>query len=912
MPARLAIAADTLPPWVQHWLSLGGRARCLKGSRIAPGEVLVLDGRELGPSPSVEPGALVVEASPAQVNALVGQSVLVLASPLEDHALAKRIWALLSGPSQPVRIAGQTLDVAQRRLGEQELTEQEAALLEVLVTAEGRVVPRVELYRRVWGYRSTPQGRAADFAVMRLRRKLSPGGGPSPLVTVRGQGFRLEQVERVLPAAPGLPALSGPLIGRTADLQAVTAALADGSVSLIGAPGVGKTRLALQMAHESDARWVNLAGATSKADVIERVAAGLGLSLPSQGDRAAALAQSLGPTPVILDECEGAIDALAALVRTWPSVLCTSRRPVAGTRVVDLQPLESEHAVALLTLRAREAGVEPEQDLTALANALDGLPLALELAAARLRTLSPDQLMARLDQRLELLRGGKDRHATLRTALDASWAMLDGAQRNTLVAATTFRGGFQLEALEALYPDALDPLEHLVEHGLVRVRRRDMRFSLLESIRSWGGDHQERDPALPQASRLRTLHSEWFARLGGDDCRRGLHGADRRKVEAELERELANLRHAAKWEEAPVGCTLALVIGLSRHGSLDQRLDSVRAVKLRYGGPQLARLLLEEGRLLRMKGQPAACLPLLTRSWELADEPGFRALLDLHIGWTDPSQRESRFNRALETYTRIGDDAGRADALSMLGRVRMTEGALSEARCYLESGLALTRRAGNQHVELITLGRLAPLVYFEGDTAGAVRVMEQALNLARRRRDPVEHVLLGNRGWLRVILGQPGGIEDIEAALDGMGPAYSRPERAIATANLGRAYAVKGQIDLANTTLLQAEGLAGGDLKARRVVAQHRGDLCVLRGLSPLAAWQDARELAREAGEKMALNAVRIRLAVYSCQDTTSLAAEAGPWLSRFSKALLGQDEPDEGESALCAALLSRSANRGD
>lgn len=391
---------------------------------------------------------------------------------------------------------------------------------------------------------------------------------------------------RSLESAPGnLPRQVTTFVGREREVGMLSDLVRERPlVTLTGVGGVGKTRLALQVAAEivldfPDGAWLcGLAAVLDPGAVWEAV--GNGVQAPRQNGRATetSVVEYLGAKRalLVLDNCEHLLDAAAevadAVARECPgvTVLATSREglAVAGEQIVavrslglpsdadSVEVLESVEAVRLFCDRAHDVNREFElTDRNAAAVAqlcrrLDGIPLAIELAAARARSLSPEDLVSRLDQRFKLLTRGSraalERHQTLRNTIDWSYNLLTPQEQEGLCRLSVFVGGCTLDASEAILgDDAIDLLSQLVEKSLVIADEDEggTRYRLLETIRQYA---QDRLDDAGDAGELRRRHAECYISLV-DAALPGLRGREQIATATRLARDTENFRAVLDW-----------------------------------------------------------------------------------------------------------------------------------------------------------------------------------------------------------------------------------------------------------------------------------------------------------------------------------------------------------------------------
>ncbi|TLS43069.1 AfsR/SARP family transcriptional regulator [Streptomyces montanus] len=441
------------------------------------------------------------------------------------------------------------------------------------------------------------------------RRELRDELGTDP-----GAGLKAVQQELLRGEAPvarhGVPHEPNPLLGRDEDIAAVERLLrASRAVTVVGPGGLGKTRLAYAVSRRAEQRvvyFVPLAGVTADEDVAVEVASALGAGEGRHGavsghapaDPVSGILGVLGSGPalLVLDNCEQVIGGAAGLVRALVSsskdlrVLATSRAPLGLTSeaVYALPELALDTSVELFTQRARAArpGVElPTDALAELCRHLDGLPLAVELAAARVRVLSVPEIARRLGDRFALLRGGArdvpERHRTLHAVVEWSWNLLEDEARAAMRTLSVFPGGFCGEAAEqVLGEDALFLLEQLADQSLLTVADTPagVRFRMLETVREFsaaqrteaGEDEEAVGRFLAWARDFGVANHDWL--LGSQP------GTAWERIRAEQDNLVLALRHALARTDGPTTAALTAVLAaLWSTGSNYPRLTALAA-----------------------------------------------------------------------------------------------------------------------------------------------------------------------------------------------------------------------------------------------------------------------------------------------------------------------------------------------
>ena len=512
-----------------------------------------------------------------------------------------------------------------------------------------------------------------------------------------------------------LPVPQTPFLGRRRELAEVDEMLLRPGVrllTLVGPGGTGKTRIALQAAADAADRypagvqWVALAPLADAALVPDVVAAALGAK--------GSLAEFIGDRAmlVVVDNMEHVIAAapeLPRLLAACPNLnlLVTSREllRVPGEHAYPVPPLAPAEGLELFVAQARaaEPGFTPGPAIAELCARLEQLPLALELAAARVRVLSAEQLLDRLGQRLDVLKGGRgvdERQQTLRATIQWSHDLLDPEERRLFAALAVFAGGCTLEAAEQVCGADIDVLQSLVDKSLVRARESG-RFWMLETIRQFAAEGLARSN---DQEPLRRRHAEYFIALAesanlsqyaeGGEARQGLLAGEQPNVRAVLE-------WALERREADLGARMALAV---------QQLWAA--------------------------GQPAEGIRWFDTFLafdDLSDKLRARALCSAGGMADHDSQRELAHRRYLESlavYRQLEDEDGLAFVLMHLGHSYWYQGDPGAARDAARESLEICRRRGLRRQESQVLGLLGDLEFEDGDPAAGFELLEQATDMA--------------------------------------------------------------------------------------------------------------------------------------------------------------------------------------
>ena len=555
-----------------------------------------------------------------------------------------------------------------------------------------------------------------------------------------------------------LPVQSTPLVGRERELAEAGALLREQRfLTIVGPPGSGKTRLALQLAADAaddfeHVWWVGLQEVHDPELVEPTIAQTVGARADLAGHLRACKAlllvdnveQVLGCAPLL-----GELVAAAGGLK----LLATSREPLRLTaeQQYPVPPLPDSDAVALFHERAR--AVRPDfaanGAVTEICRRLDGLPLAIELAAARVKLLAPDALLERLEQTLPLLTGGArdlpERQRTLRATIEWSYDLLEPHEQDLMARLSVFAGGWTLAAAEAVCNCDLDTLGSLIDKSLVRELK--SRFSMLETIREYARERlAEQDPA----EEIRRRHAAYFLTAAEELADEGWSVYESADIDW-FTAELDNLRTALDWfrDQPDSEPELRLAVACNQFwyqcGYWTEGRQRLEAALSRAGGAPAdmrIRAALAASHFSWNQGDWTRGKALAEDARALHDEhglPGFLYLAAINLavceaGLGNRGRARELYKSALSHARAEGEDVIAATILNNLGNVALADGDLVAARPYIEESTAMNRRLGRANSIANNLIDLGFIALAEGHTDKAAAAFGESLALCRAER----------------------------------------------------------------------------------------------------------------------------------------------------------------------------------
>ncbi len=621
--------------------------------------------------------------------------------------------------------------------------------------------------------------------------------GDARIVLEESAGLSSSRSSRITSPAEtpsNLPRQRTTFVGREHELQQIVQLLRDASlVTLTGSGGCGKTRLALRTAELMIAHapagccFVDLAPVVDPELVDQACAEALGLSEPPGSALLATITAHLQSRDMLLvvDNCEHLLHAASrlidAILNTCPDtrVIATSREAlgIQGERTCRVPSLSLPEpgrsntndlleceAVRLFVDRAsstnpgfalNEANAEA---VATICRRLDGIPLAIELAAARMKALTAPQIAQRLDDRFRLLTGGSrtslPRQQTLRATIDWSYEQLGPAERALLRSLGVFIGGWTLESATAVCADddmgefqILDLLTRLIDKSMVLVDHQgeDARYRLLETVRQYA---REKLLEAGEGPALRDRHLAHFLQTT-DEATDRLSGPDQEQVVEALERDHDNYRAAIDWAigEHRAEDALRLVSGLSHFWSLHSHHAEAlhhfeSALNVPGADPSALRgaVLCRASWCALVRGQMEHAEDLAQRGFKMArDYEDLTSVVvacitlgALCINRNDCAGAIEHFTASLEASRRLGSPTGEASGLNNLAEVHFVAGDYDRARQFSDEALALIRRIGNPHLEGWTLSCQGAIATAQGQFGEARALFRGALTLLDR------------------------------------------------------------------------------------------------------------------------------------------------------------------------------------
>lgn len=699
----------------------------------------------------------------------------------------------------------------------------------------------------------------------------------------------------VMTQSHNLPEDLSTFVGRVRERADVARLIvANRLVTLIGSGGAGKTRLAIAVARDvmmsfGDGVWLaELAGLSDESLLLQTVALAVGARETRGRDLPDVLIENLRPrkTLLLLDNCEHLLNACAGLVarllRECPhvQVLITSREPLGlpgesvwrvpslalpdRDDVFTIDALARTEAVWLFVERARSN--LPEFRLTEenagsvarICRKLDGIPLAIELAAARASVLSPGEIDARLDDRFELLtssgQGVTSRQQTMRASIDWSYALLDAEEQLLFDRLSVFPHDFTLAAVESvcaddMLRDVFNPLARLVDKSLVLADplRHDQttRYRLLDTLHVYGA---ERLAARGESERLQRDHARWFLDQA-EQAGRAIHGPEQRDWLHWVDQEDANVRAALEWslehDETEIALRLCSALGWA-WGAVGRATESRARFERTLAHPSsasypLLRIRVSSflGMMYLIGGDLVAAERLIDETVEAAERLGDDvSLLLLSIARAQIMQdsRDPEVSRATDhamtLAKRLGDSWYSIRIIEVKARNALRRGDLAEASALLAEGVRLARSAGDVWSLAQILNNLGDVARSQGKHVEAGELYEESLNLRETLDIPgLTPSLRHNLGYVALAAGDPArALRFFRETMAEYARAGDR--RGMAECLMGTAAVAAARGEDTNAARLFAAGTAALDKLGAWIWPANRADVARWEGLA--------------------------------------------------------------------------------
>lgn len=748
------------------------------------------------------------------------------------------------------------------------------------------------------------------------------------------------------PQKDNLPIPLTTLIGRKKEIDEVNDWLSKGRlVTIRGTGGGGKTRLAIAVARSltsqfSDGVWfVELQSVTDPMLVVYSMARVLGIAEQPGQDMEQILIAVLGARSLllILDNCEHLIDACAGLVSRLLAacanlrILVTSRQPLGITGEqqylvsplalppseisTGAEPLHTTHTPTILLMYSsiqlfveRVRNVSPTFELhfhnaravNAICHQLDGIPLAIELAAARTSSLSVEEISQRLNNAFALLTVGDSkalrRHETLRALIDWSYDLLTEAEKTLLSHLSVFRGGWLLEAAEAVYDkgrvteeafddvEVLNLLTSLVAKSLVvaETQKEHTRYRLLETIQQYARDRlAERE----DGERVRARHQAFFVALA-EEAFQHLEALDAPLWLLRLEAEFDNLRLAIQGNDSEARLRMASALSgfWATRGYYDEArkwlTETLANVEATICPIVRAHVLHAAGLMARIQGDYPESRSLSTQSLYLSQQLGdklgtARSLRNLgHVIMVqgDCATARDTYEQSLTLCQEMGDKRGIANSLMNLGNVAFMQGDYVSARSLFEQGLAIYQEVENRQGIPTCLMNLGNVAVEQGDISGARSLYERSLVIFQE---------LGEKQGIALLFGSLGDIARIQGDYTTVCTLY---EQSLAIfqeigdkQGIARSFRKLGHVASIQRDYAASRSLLEKSLAIFQELASKRDISILLVGFASLASMQeDSARAARLWGAAEALREnLGLSLMRSECDDHTEMVAQA-------------------------------------